>query len=284
MGYGSYSVTAAVTRSATNSYATKAAHEVFTNRHIEAKMSPMNLTFRESRDSAEHPNSVPIIIGLDVTGSMGSIPHYLIANSLPKIVDRIIKAGEKDPQLLFVAVGDHECDSSPLQVGQFESSDELLDKWLKSVYLESGGGGNGGESYHLAWYLAANHTKTDSFEKRGKKGILITIGDEPVLQTLPSHTIKALTGNGDHKGQSAAQLLEEARKTYDVYHIHVKFTGSGRQTYVQNGWKELMGDHVLFAENQEDIAMLIAETVIKHKDASTTKTKLTTTEDESIAL
>ena len=42
-------------------------------------------------------------------------------------------------------------------------------------------------------------------------------------------------------------------------------TNSGRQTHVQNGWKELMGDNVLFAENQDDIAKLIAETTLKHK-------------------
>ncbi len=273
MGYGSYSVAAAVNRSAEKGYKTMSAASVFTARKIESAMSPMNLEFRESRDSAEHPNSVPIIVGLDVTGSMGSIPHYLISTSLPKIMGKIMQAGEADPQMLFVAVGDHECDNSPLQVAQFESSDELLDKWLKQVYLEGGGGGNAGESYHLAWYLAANHTKTDSFEKRGKKGLLFTIGDEPVLADLSSAAIRKITGNGDSKGQSAAQLLEQAEQTFDVYHIHVKFTRSGGLKTVQDGWKQLMGDNVLFADDQDSIATLIAETVIKHKDNTTVKVK-----------
>lgn len=264
MGYGSYSVTASTERSITNSYATLSAAQVFTNRHVISQMSPYNISFRESRDSAEHPNSFPIVLGLDVTGSMGSIPHSLISTGLTKIMGRIMQAGQKDPQILFVAVGDHECDSSPLQIGQFESSDELLDKWLKNVYLESGGGGNDGESYHLAWYFAAKHTITDSWEKRKKKGLLFTIGDEPVLQTLPRNSVQKIMGNGQFSNYSSAQLLDAAREMYDVYHIHVTFTNSGRQQRVQDGWKQLMGDNVLFAHNQDEICSLISDTVIKH--------------------
>jgi hypothetical protein len=264
MGFGSYSVTASTERSLTSNYAAKSVREVFVNRQVISQMSPYGVSFRESRDSAEHPNSFPIVLGLDVTGSMGSIPHSLISTGLTKIMGKIMQAGQKDPQILFVAVGDHECDSSPLQVGQFESSDELLDKWLKNVYLESGGGGNDGESYHLAWYFAAKHTSTDSFEKRKKKGLLFTIGDEPVLHDLPKHKLAGIMGNGQFDSYSSMQLLDEARKTYDVYHIHVNFTNSGRQQRVQDGWKQLMGDNVLFASNQDEICNLISDTVIKH--------------------
>lgn len=272
MGYGAYSVEASLTRSTTNSYKTKSVREIFTNKIITSKMNPYGVNYRESRDSLDHPNSVPIIIGLDVTGSMGSVPHYLIGEGLTDVMGKIMLAGEKDPQVLFVAVGDHECDKSPLQVAQFESNDELLDKWLKEVYLEGGGGGNNGESYHLAWYFGAKHTTTDSWEKRRKKGLLFTIGDEPVLKTLPSDTIKTLTGNGDVKSYSAEELLDEARKTYNVIHIHCKFTGTGSDINVQNGWKELMGESVLFASNKEEISQLIANSVIKHTKSSVNKT------------
>lgn len=37
---------------------------------------------RECRDSEEHPESLPIIIALDVTGSMGMVPHSLITGGL----------------------------------------------------------------------------------------------------------------------------------------------------------------------------------------------------------
>ena len=53
---------------------------------------------RESRDSEEHPNSLPIAVIFDVTGSMGSIPKIL-QKKLPKLMDVIVeKSGVADPQ------------------------------------------------------------------------------------------------------------------------------------------------------------------------------------------
>jgi hypothetical protein len=70
----------------------------------------MDVAIRESRDSTDHPNALPIILALDVTGSMGSIPHYLVKEGLPHLMDGIIQKGFPDPQVLFLGIGDHECD------------------------------------------------------------------------------------------------------------------------------------------------------------------------------
>lgn len=43
-------------------------------------MNPKNIVIRESRDSENHPNSTPIIIALDVTGSMGPVLRSVVEN------------------------------------------------------------------------------------------------------------------------------------------------------------------------------------------------------------
>lgn len=263
MGGGTYCYSARTERATDLGYFTKSSSEIFTQRNINNAMSPFGVSLRESRDSAEHPNSLAIVIGLDTTGSMGSIPNFLVKNGLPIIVSNIIQKGIADPQILFMGIGDHECDTAPLQVGQFESSDELLDKWLTTVYLEGGGGGNSGESYLLAWYFAGNHTSIDCLEKRGQKGFLFTIGDEPTLQHIPSSTLRKLMGEGQYSNVSAQELLDKARETFNVFHVHMTNTSSGERQHVQDGWKQLMQDSLILANRSEDVANLIADKIIE---------------------
>jgi len=263
MGGGSYSFEDRKVRSKAMGYDTKSTHEIFQQRSINNAMDPHGVTVRESRDSQEHPNSVPIIIALDVTGSMGSIPHFLVKEGLPNIMQDIISAGIADPQLLFLAVGDHVYDSAPLQVGQFESSDELLDKWLTDVYLESGGGANEGESYHLAWYFAGFHTSIDSLEKRGQKGILFTIGDEPTLAGIRNSELKKIMGEGQYADLSASDLLEKASEKYHCFHLHIKQTRAGSMQSTMNGWKQLMGEGLIIVDNKNDVSRIISEKVVE---------------------
>ena len=250
MGGGSYSSMDRGVRHTVAGTYMKSNAENFKSKTVTREMTTVGLDFRESRDSDEHPESVAIIIGLDVTGSMGS-------------VDEIIKAGVPDPQVLFMGIGDHECDRSPLQAGQFESSDELLDKWLMDTYLEGGGGGNDGESYMLAWYFAARHTKIDCHEKRKEKGFLFTIGDEHNLPSVPGPVLEKLMGKGGQYGTllNSSDLLEEARKLYHVYHIHTTETYSGKREVVPQRWKQLMGDNCIVVQSSDHISGIIAEIV-----------------------
>lgn len=264
MGHGSYSSTARFSRAKASGYYSKSAREIFDQRNINNAMNPSGIDIRESRDSDEHPESLAIIIALDVTGSMGSIPHYLVKDGLPHIMEGIMKQGVKDPQILFLGIGDHECDHAPLQVGQFESSDELLDHWLTTVYLEGGGGGNAGESYHLAWYFAGNHTSIDCFEKRNKKGFLFTIGDEPVLSDLPMRAVKEIMGTSQASDYTQLELLDKAREMYNVYHLHLKQGSNGRSQYVMDGWKQLMKDNLIIINRKEDVSSIVANIVTKN--------------------
>lgn len=269
MGGGTYCSTTRTLRAENLGYMTKPPSEIFQQKTVNNAMNPFGVDMRESRDSAEHPNSLAIIIALDLTGSMGSIPHFLVKDGLPHIMETIINSGIKDPQVLFLGVGDHECDNAPLQVGQFESSDELLDKWLTTIYLEGGGGGNNGESYHLAWYFAGKHTAIDCFEKRKQKGFLFTIGDEPVLPNIPGNSLKGIMGKAQQDNDNPAlALLAKAREKYNVYHIHLKEGSNGSRQDVMDGWKQLMGDHLIIIDDKRNVADAISKIVAPSKGPS----------------
>lgn len=264
MGSASYNVSRSVSARVTKGYSKltaatmDSAFEQNKKREIHESMEPSKALLREARDSENHPNTVPIILGLDTTGSMGSIPLLLIQEGLPKLIGNIIQRGIADPALLFLPVGDHECDKAPLQVAQFESGDEELDMWLTRTWLEKGGGGNGGESYLLAWYYAAFHTVTDAWEKRKEKGFLITIGDEPNLGHLPLTAIREIMGSNvpAQSSYTEEQLLTAAQEKWNVFHIHIK-----HNTYNVESWKQVLGNNLIIVEDYKLIPEVVASLI-----------------------
>lgn len=229
---------------------------------IHAEMNPKGVQVRESRDSETHPNSVPIIITLDLTGSMGQIPHQLVKDGLPKIMSGIIQNGIPDPQVMFLGVGDHECDRAPFQISQFESGDEELDMWLTRTYIERGGGGNGGESYNLAHYFAAKYVKTDAWEKRGKKGFLFTIGDEASLPTYPKRIFSEIFGDEEAKTYSDDELFEMAKEKWELFHIVPALDTRGGLAY----WKDKLGQNTIWVDNIDQIAQVIKDVVVSNSE------------------
>lgn len=282
MGYTSYNHTSRSIRAKTSGYFSEPIEKVFIQQkeqRVHESMKSQEIVLRESRDSEEHPNTVPIIVALDVTGSMGHIPHLMIKEGLPTLVSTIIQRGIKDPAILFLAIGDHECDRYPLQVGQFESGDEELDMWLTRTFLEGRGGGNAGESYGLAYYFAANHTQLDA-TKRGQKGLLFTIGDEPFLKKYPTSALKEIMGKtvvSEKDSYSMEELLSQAMKTYDVYHISVEH--GYRAT--ESAWRELLGEHLIVTRDHKKIPEIIANTVINSTLNTLSKTAVEETTEES---
>ena len=195
---------------------------------------------------------------------MGFVPEQIVKNGLPTLMDNIIEAGINDPQVLFCGIGDFVYDAAPLQVGQFESSADLLDRWLTRVYLEGGGGGNRNESYNLAYLLAARHTSTDAWEKRGEKGFLFTVGDEPCASAIPREIIERLTTGSDRRTVSTGDILAEARERYNVYHIHVVHDAASKFEDRKQGWEELLGSNFVVLQDVEDLSRTVASIVIDH--------------------
>lgn len=278
MGGGAYSYSDSSARRVTLGTYTNSIEQNFPQqkeRKAHHTMKPQGITLRESRDSEIHPTSFPIILGLDLTGSMHHIPEDLIKDGLPTMISNIIQGGVASPALLFLGIGDHETDKEPLQVGQFESGDKELDLWLGRTYLEGGGGGNSGESYGLAHYFAANFCKTDSFEKRGKKGLLITIGDEPNLKTYPSNALKYIMGSEQASTYSDVELYEAACKEWEVFHINPRASRALCNAY----WSNLLGQNYIQTDDFREIPKIITKLVLD--TASVPGTEMTPESDSA---
>ena len=146
--------------------------KIYISRGLDAYLDPKNAKIRESRDSADNPNSTAIIVDFDVTGSMGMLAEHIAKEDLGKLFQEILdRKPVTNPHLMFMANGDVYCDEAPLQVSQFEADNRIIEQMSK-IWVEGGGGGNESESYDFPWYFASRHTAIDCFEKRGKKGYL----------------------------------------------------------------------------------------------------------------
>ncbi|MBX2872290.1 MAG: hypothetical protein KTR30_09320 [Saprospiraceae bacterium] len=262
MGYTNWSRSAYANLKA--DYSKKSTNAIFksnTTRKVADDMNPYGLSFRESRDSTAHPNSLAIGVFLDVTGSMRNIPEHLIRHKLGSLMDTLLDHGVEDPQVLFAAIGDHISDRAPLQVGQFESGTDELNHCLSSIYLEGGGGGQTMESYLLAWLVAGRHTSIDCFEKRNKKGFLFTMGDEMSWDEVDADRLKGIMGYPEASPITAKDVLAQAQRMYHVFHIHVNEASYRDDPRVMGYWRDLLGENLLILDDQNAIAEVIASTI-----------------------
>jgi hypothetical protein len=235
------------------------AQEVFRQRECHPLMNPKGVKVRESRDSAEHPHTSSIVFALDVTGSMGAIPRLLATRQLPKFMKVLMGCKVPDPQILFLAVGDAISDRAPLQVGQFESTAELMDQWLTWSFLEGRGGGTFQESYELALYFLAQHTEMDCWEKRRKRGYLFMTGDEHPYPTVSRHVVETVIGDRLDDDLKVEEVVAELQKTFSPFFLipdPVRAQKCGRV------WRNLLGDHVLVMETPEDVCYVAAGAIL----------------------
>lgn len=247
MGHGNYSH--AAHEALLKGRANVPREQVFKQNRCHALMNPKGVKARESRDSADHPNALPIVFALDVTGSMGKIPEALARHELPHFMKLLTDTGVQDPQLLFMAVGDATCDSASLQVGQFESTAELMDQWLTWSFLEGGGGGQNTESYELALYFLAEHTDTDHWVKRKKRGYLLMTGDELPYPAVSKHQVEALIGDALDADIPTEAVVAALQEKFEPFFL---IPDLARRERCERRWRDLLGDHVICLEQSAD--------------------------------
>lgn len=221
MGYGSYKAKDwDKLRNSRGINSSSSVNDIFRNKEVDPKYNPRNINVRESRDSADSPESTPIIIGFDDTGSMGYLAQEIAQNSLNKTLTEIYdKNPVTNPHVMCAAIG-NAGDVGPLQVTQFEADIKIVEQLL-DLWIPLRGCGDSGDP--LIWYFAAKHTSIDSWEKRGKKGFLFTIGDDSIKGHIYCHYFNDIFGD-ELKGSylEIEDILDMAQEKYHVFHIITK--------------------------------------------------------------
>jgi hypothetical protein len=207
------------------------------------------------------PNSLAIIVNLDVTGSMRRLPKIMV-DKLGNLMGILIKNGYvQHPHILFAANGDatltvRDPDNVPIQVGQFESDIRMEDD-LSKLFLEGRGGDGRRESYELMMYFYSRHTSIDCFEKRGKKGYLFIIGDEYPYPEVKIDEVQKYLGETIQANIPLSEIADELLQKYDVYVIVPNGSANFTNNTMRECWRDLFGQNVVFLDNPD----LIAETI-----------------------
>ena len=223
----------------------RGAQDMYRARGLDPALDPYGV-MRECCDSAEHPATRPVILALDVTGSMGGA-LLRTASALNVIMTDVLDK-YKDVEFMVMGIGDLVYDRAPIQISQFES-DIRVAEHLDRIWFERGGGGNACESYTAAWYMGLHHTKLDCW-KRGQKGVIITLGDEPLNPYLPGGRLRDLTGDPLQEDVDTVRLYTEATEKFDTYHIAIddrEVCYSRYRDRIANSFGQLLGPQLRVA-------------------------------------
>lgn len=250
-------------------YARSTAHLDHTTKFKASSAAPAftakEIKVRESVKSDLNPHPTPIIVGLDVTGSMGPVVDAC-HRGLGTLFEEIIKRDPvSDPHVLAMAIGDMQYDRSPVQATQFEADPVVIGQQLEQLHLERGGGGNDHESYLGPLYFATMRTKCDAFtESPARKGFLFTIGDEGPQMVLTKGEIERWFGDQPHGDLTAEALIDRVQRNWHYFHIIVKegsYQAYPSATRSNDAWKRLLGQNVIMLADHKKLAEVIISTI-----------------------
>ena len=256
--------------------------EMFKARTIDPALNPKNV-IRECCDSAEHPNTLPVILALDVTGSMGDAAVE-VAKKLNIIMTKLYEK-ISDVEFMVMGIGDLAYDDCPIQASQFESDIRIAEQ-LDKIYFEFGGGGNSFESYTAAWYFGSRHTKLDCLN-RGRKGIIITMGDEQLNPYLPlkgrrSGLMEAI-GDNLQSDVETKDLYDEASQKFNIYHLDVSHGYRlDKEDEIEKSYKKYLDDIHFRKVTMDSIANEIVDIIINEAENNITDTVVTPSNSEGI--
>ena len=270
MGYGNWTATSyasyrTTTGLSVDDMSTASVSQIYTSHKLNSDLDPKGVV-RECCDSEDHPNSFPVILALDVTGSMGAAAQKVAAKLNEIMMGLLNKV--PDVQFMSMGIGDVEYDSAPVQASQFESDTRIAEQ-LEKIYFEHGGGGNAYETYTAAWWMGLRHCELDCW-KRGKKGVIITLGDEPLNPYISKNNIKRYFGDNVQDDIRTEELYKQVADKFDVYHIAVDDHDTSYSYYgerVDNSFKKYLGQNFMVS-TLDKLSDTITDIIKKEYDNS----------------
>jgi hypothetical protein len=205
----------------------------------------------------------PMVIAIDVTGSMGEWPKVMFSK-LPYLEMEAKEYLGSTMQISWAGVGDVFSDQYPLQVRPFTSGPDLKTR-MEELVIE----GNGGSNYHESYDLAALYYARNVNMPKAVRPIFIFIGDEGLYEQAD----KAGAAKWSRVNLSARlpleQIVNELQQKFSVYVIRKPYGShydrrrgtdapSAQDQTIHKQWVELLGaDHVVMLPDASRVVDVI---------------------------
>jgi hypothetical protein len=206
--------------------------------------------------SSESEN--PLIIGVDVTGSMASWPAEIF-DRLP-LLYQTISQYKPDLEVCFAAIGDATCDSYPLQVNDFAKGVDLEDK-LNALYPEGGGGGQLSESYELFGHFINSHCKLP----KAKSPFLFIYGDEKFYERIDPGQARHYIGDSLESELESKAVWNSLMQKFNLFYLHKPYGNEDEPTTtkeVGKYWANALGPQRVIELPSSDRAVDVAMAIL----------------------
>jgi hypothetical protein len=188
----------------------------------------------------------PVIIAVDVTGSMASWP-FEIFDRLPLLFNTLAQY-RPDVEICFAAIGDASVDRWPLQVTSFASGYDL-EQLLGSLYGE-GGGGDAPESYGLFAHWVNTHVQVSDLDETP---FLIVFGDINMHPKIQSAQIQHFLGDVVKKDVDSLEEWQKVTQKWNTWFL--RRPGGKRGDAIDNQWGKAIGAQKIFHIEDEQRAV-----------------------------
>ena len=233
------------TRGATKRKAAAERAKAHGPRTYERKSGP-NEKVIDPRKHVQTRSANPLIVAVDVTGSMASWP-FEIFDRLPLLYNTLSQYRE-DLEICFAAIGDAAVDRWPLQVTDFASGFDL-EQLLGSLFGE-GGGGDAPESYGLFAHWVNTHVQVPALQE---PPFLIVFGDITMHEKVPGNQISNYLGDRQSRDIDAIAAWRQVTQTWNTWFLR-RPTGKPGDS-VDKQWGEAIGEQKIFHIEDEQRAV-----------------------------